>query len=126
MHILPLKCPHGQSAFLKFTSCDNQTLEGMYSNSCCSCSFELEIIKISQSSHTIYSNKILNFQESTPILNACTKKNLETYQSHHIPLYFLSIGDIVQKFNRSEIECRKSMQNCYYFYFYYCNFSHYL
>ena len=46
----------------------------VYSNSCCSCLFELEIIKIGQSSHKMYSNNILNFQESTTILNACTKK----------------------------------------------------
>ena len=45
----------------------------VYSNSCCSCSFEAEIIKISQSSHKMYSNKILNFQESTTILNAHKK-----------------------------------------------------
>ena len=43
----------------------------VYSNCCCS--FEPEIIKIGQSSHKMYSNKILNFQESTAILNACTK-----------------------------------------------------
>ena len=46
----------------------------VYSNSSCSCSFEPEIIKIDQSSHKMYSNKILNFQESTTILNAHTKK----------------------------------------------------
>ena len=46
----------------------------VYFNSCCSCSFEAEIIEISQSSHKMYSNNILNFQESTTILNACTKK----------------------------------------------------
>ena len=46
----------------------------MYSNSCCSCSFEPEIIIIGQSSHKKYSNNIENFQESTTILNACTKK----------------------------------------------------
>ena len=46
----------------------------MYSNCCCSCSFEAEIIKIGQSSHKIYSNNILHFQESTSILNARTKK----------------------------------------------------
>ena len=39
----------------------------VYSNSCCSCSFEHEIIKIDQSSHKMYSNSILNFQESTTI-----------------------------------------------------------
>ena len=46
----------------------------VYSNSCCSCSFEPEIIKISQSSYEMYSNNIVNFQESTTILNAHTKK----------------------------------------------------
>ena len=33
----------------------------MYSNSCCSCSFEAEIIKIGQSSHKMYSNNTMNF-----------------------------------------------------------------
>ena len=47
----------------------------VYSNCCCSCSFKPEIIKIGQSSHKIYSNNILNFQESTTILNAHTKKS---------------------------------------------------
>ena len=46
----------------------------VYSNCCCSCSFVAEIIKIGQSSHKMYGNKILNFQESTTILNAHTKK----------------------------------------------------
>ena len=46
----------------------------VYFNSCCSWSFEAEIIKISQSSHKMYNNDVVNFQESTTILNACTKK----------------------------------------------------
>ena len=46
----------------------------MYSNCCCSCSFKAEIIKIGNSSHKMYSNNILNFQDSTSILNAYTKK----------------------------------------------------
>ena len=45
----------------------------VYSNCCCSCSFEPEMIKIGQSSHKMYSNNILNVQESTTILNAHTK-----------------------------------------------------
>ena len=45
------------------------------SNYCCSCSFEPEILKIGQSSHKMYSNNVMNFQESTTILNACTKKS---------------------------------------------------
>ena len=46
----------------------------VYSNCCCSCSFEPEIIKIGQSSHKMYSNNILNFQESMTTLNICTRK----------------------------------------------------
>ena len=46
----------------------------VYSNFCCSCSFEAEIIKIGQSSYKMYNNNILNVQESTTILNACTKR----------------------------------------------------
>ena len=45
----------------------------VYSNCCYSCSFEPEIIKIGQSSHKMYSNNILNFQESTTILNTHAK-----------------------------------------------------
>ena len=47
----------------------------MHSNCCCHCSFEPEIIEIDQSSHKMYSNNIVNFQESTTILNAYTKKS---------------------------------------------------
>ena len=47
----------------------------VYCNCCCSCSFEPEMIKIGQSSHMIYSNHILNFQESMTILNDCTRKS---------------------------------------------------
>ena len=46
----------------------------VYSNSWCSWFFEPEIIKIGLSSHMMYSNNILNFQDSTAILNAYTKK----------------------------------------------------
>ena len=46
----------------------------VYTNCYCSCSFEPEIIRIGQSSHKMYINKILNFQDSTTIFNAHTKK----------------------------------------------------
>ena len=46
----------------------------VYSNCCCSCSFEAEIIRIGQSSHNMYSNNIMYFQESMTILNWRTKK----------------------------------------------------
>ena len=42
----------------------------VYSNCCCSFSFEVEIIKIGQASHKMYCN---NIQESSTILDACTK-----------------------------------------------------
>ena len=55
----------------------------VHSNSYYTCSFEPEIIKIGQSSHKMYS--ILNFQESTTILNAYTKKkSLEIYWMNHV------------------------------------------
>ena len=44
----------------------------VYSNCCCSFSFEAEIIKIYTSSHKMYSNNILHLQASTTILNAFT------------------------------------------------------
>ena len=47
----------------------------VYSNCCCRCSFEPKILKINQSSHKMYSNNIVNFQESTTILNAWTEKS---------------------------------------------------
>ena len=46
----------------------------VYSNCCCGCSFECEIIKIGQSSHKMYNNNVVNFQESPTTLNAGTKK----------------------------------------------------
>ena len=56
----------------------------VYSNCCCSCSFEPEMKKIGQSSHTMYSNNVLNFQESTTILNACTKKSGNVFRAPRI------------------------------------------
>ena len=87
MHIVLLKCPDVQIGFLKFTSCD---FSWVYSSCCCSCSFEAEILKIGQSSHKMYSNKILNFQESTTISNAHTKKksgNLSCGPRIYIPIH---------------------------------------
>ena len=87
----------------------------VYFNSCCSCSSEREIIKIGQSSHKMYSNNILNFQESTTILNAGTKKSLETYWIHHIywplsPYYLYYINRVFN--NRLHlIQFDKSDQN---------------
>ena len=65
----------------------------VYSNCCCSCSFEAEIKEIGQSSHKIYSNNIVNFEESTSILNACTKnvwKHIEYTRYVSVNLCFYS------------------------------------
>ena len=67
----------------------------VYSNSCCSCSFESEIIKIGQSSHKMYSNNILNLHESTKILNACTKKVWELIE--HTMYFETVLDDLVSK-----------------------------
>ena len=60
----------------------------VYSSCYCSCLFEPEIIKIGQSFHKMYSNNVVNFQESTSILNAC-QKCLETYWRLHVCWVFL-------------------------------------
>ena len=67
----------------------------VYSNSCCSCLFEAEIIKIDQSSQKMYSNNILNFQKSTTILNAYTK-SVETYWIHHVYMHAYDLYDIYE------------------------------
>ena len=59
----------------------------VYSDSCCCCSFEAEIIKIGQSSHKMYSNNILNFQVSMTILIACTKKSGNVLKAPRIYIY---------------------------------------
>ena len=88
MHIVLLKCPDIQIAFLKFTSRDNQTLVGCIPIAAVAVRLKPEIIKNGQSSHMMYSNNIVNFQESTTTLNAYTKKkkkkSLETYWMHHV------------------------------------------
>ena len=77
----------------------------VYSNFCCSCQFETEIIKIGQSSHQMYSNNIVNFEESTTILNACMKKiwkliegttySWERYEPPYPPSYGLNSSTTV-------------------------------
>ena len=60
----------------------------VYSNCCCSCSFETEIVKIGQSSQNMYSNNQLNCQESTTILNAWKPIEGTTYINLTIYLSF--------------------------------------
>ena len=58
----------------------------VYSNCCCSCSFEAEIIKIGLSSYKIYSNNIVNFQASMTILNTWKLIEFTTYKWNLKPL----------------------------------------
>ena len=89
MHIVLLKCPHVQIAFLKITSCDNQALVGCIPIAAVAVHLKREIIKIGQSSHKMYSNNIVNFQESMTILNSCTKKSGDLLNAPHICIYIL-------------------------------------
>ena len=61
----------------------------VYSNCCCS--FEPEIIKIGQSFYMIYSNNILNFRQSTTILNGHTKKVWKLIVCSSYSLYLLLV-----------------------------------
>ena len=82
----------------------------VYSNYCCSCLFKPEIIKLGQSSHKMYSNNIVNFQESTTILNACTKKVWKliegtTYMYIYIYIYiYIYVCVCVCVYNRNRIK----------------------
>ena len=58
----------------------------VYSNYCCSCSFEPEIIKISQSSHKMYSNN-REFSRVYDDLKCPYEKSLETYRMHLVYIY---------------------------------------
>ena len=64
-----------------------------------SCSFEPEIIKIGQSPRKMYSNNILNYQESTTIVNACTKKVWKHIKDTKYIYLFLYVSRIWYKAN---------------------------
>ena len=84
----------------------------VYSNCCLSCLFEAEIRKIGQSSHKIYSNNILNFQESTAIFNAYTKKFGNLLNALHLwvrkyrlwPFQLINVWSLNQIFRRWLLE----------------------
>ena len=84
LHIVLLKCPHAQIAFFKIYQLWQSGFSRVYSNCCCSCWFEPEIIKVVQSTHKMYSNNIVN---SKPILNACTKKSGNLLKAPRIYVY---------------------------------------
>ena len=83
----------------------------VYSNCYCSCSFEPEIIKFFQSPHKMYNNNMVNFQESTTILNASTKKCLETFWMHHVSVnsqhFFASITTQISCFSWHWLNLRR-------------------
>ena len=70
----------------------------VYSNCCCSCSFEAEIIGIGQSSHSMYSNNILDFQESTSIVNSCTKMSGNLLKAPRIYMYIYILQENMSDF----------------------------
>ena len=57
----------------------------VYPNCCCSCSFEPETIKIGQSSHKMYNNNS-EFSRIYDNFKCLSKKSVETYWMHHIPV----------------------------------------
>ena len=65
------KCPH---CIFEIHLLWQSGFNRVYSNYCCSCSFEAEMINIGQSSYKMYRNNILNVQVSMTILNGCAKK----------------------------------------------------
>ena len=80
------------------------SFSSVYSSSCCRFSLEPEIINIRQSSHKMYSNNILNFQETTTVLNANTKnsenlsyapRNYTAWSSKAIPFQFIQFSETV-------------------------------
>ena len=101
----------------------------MYSNYCCSSSFEPEIIRIGQSSHEMYSNNIVNFQESRVILNANTKKFWKLmhlvsciYTCEHVYVY-ISLSNIyiyIYTHTPTQIDIHECvyMNACVYIYIY--------
>ena len=97
----------------------------VYSNCCCRCSFEAEIIKIGQSSYKMYSNNILYFQESTTILNACTKivwKRIECNTHIYICVCVINLFPFLMSASSSIVSYIKkdnaTQKKCWYFFSY--------
>ena len=83
----------------------------VYSNCCCSCSFEVEIIKIGHLSHKMYSNNLLNFQESTTILNACIKKSENLLKAPRILYSIYMYKKDLALINQQLLICHKTKPN---------------
>ena len=91
----------------------------VYFNCCCSCWFEAEIIKIDQSYHKMYSNNIVDFQESSKILNASTKKSGSLLKAPRIYIYIYIYRESERERERErkkewvsvyECVCKKSIE----------------
>ena len=65
----------------------------VYSNCCCSSSFEPEIIKIGQSSHKMYSNNS-EFSRVYDNIQCPYKKSLETYRMHLVCILGMTLNCI--------------------------------
>ena len=65
----------------------------VYFHSFNSYSFEPEIIGIGKSSHKIYTNNILNFQGTKPILNACTKMSGNLLKALRTSFFLISSSE---------------------------------
>ena len=72
--LLRIVLPHLLIVFFYIHQLWKSGFNRVYSNSFCSCFFESETIKIGESLHKMYGSNMLSFQESTTILNICTKK----------------------------------------------------
>ena len=70
-------------------------------------SFESEIINISQSSHKMYSNNILNVQESTTVLNACTKKGWKRIEGNTY-IRLIQWRDITSLFHPDDLRLQET------------------
>ena len=66
--------PSLKQDFIAYRSCKVSDSIFEIRQLCCSFSFETEVIKVGQSSPNMYSNNILNFQESITILDTHTEK----------------------------------------------------
>ena len=95
-----------QIAFFKFTSCDNQILVGWIPFPAVAVHFNPEIIKIGQSSYKMCNNNILNFQASTTILNACTKKVFKLIEgTTYILRFILDVSVVCERLVETKSDC---------------------
>ena len=74
----------------------------LYSNCCCSCSFEAEIIKINQSSRKMYSNKYTEFSRvynNSKFLNKKVWKLFECTTYTYIHIYITCIFIYIHRYS---------------------------